>query len=656
MFRDHIRCVRILIRPIALTIIALFISPQASSFAQSAAYQDPQSAPAWLAAAHAQALSVPLQATASQITPTTIPGFASSPDTTGWLGTYQPGGATTTAGNAFFQSLGANGVTCFTCHQPSMDMSFTPINAQQRYLKYGLKDPLFVMVDGANCPSDDPSKPSSFSQTLLRGNTRIFLPLPANAQFTVEVADDPTGCENDPTYGIAATGDVSLYRRPLPASNTIFKNLVNSSPSLHCLPLPDDLGTTGYTGSMTAGSNILTLTIAPERTLYVGQPVLVAGAGSVNPPNGGTPLNLLVTTVTGVTSATVYTLAANAVHTVTGIPVNTNTNGSVAGELGIGESCNNIMWDGREPDLISQFIDATLVHAQASNPPTAAQADQGVNFQDGLFTAQTVNVLAGSLSAHGANGGPLPLPALYPDGQDSTSLGTHLTTFDIFDAWATPTVPSTLQNLQRASIARGQFIFNNVVMAISGVAGFNNVIFTGENFNASCNTCHNVKNVGGEVLLHVVNTGVAGGAFVPHPSDLPLFTLTCTSGNVCQPTEPGQTCYNSSAGRPPFPPLASLECTPESPCVVTTDDPGRALISGNCNDIGSFITPALRGIGARAPYFHDGSAATLTDVVNFYNKRFDMCVPTTQAGSCIPSALGLSSQNITDLVNFLESL
>jgi hypothetical protein len=655
MLKGHLIVVRNLIGSTAIVVAALAL-PYARAFAQSAAYQDPKSAPAWLAAAHAQALTVPPQVGLPQITPATIPLLETDPDLGGFISTYQPTGPTTTATNAYFQSLGTNGRTCFTCHQPAQDWSFTPVSAQARYKQFGSADPLFRMVDGANCPDDNPYEKSSFSQMLNRGNNRIFLPVPKNPQFTISVTDDPTGCETDPTYGIAASNNVSLYRRPLPASNLIFLNIVNSSPALHCLPLPNDLGTTGYTGSMTAGSNVLTLTTPPERTLYVSQPVLVAGAGSVNPPNGGVPLNLLVTTVTGVTSSTVYTLAANALHSVTGIPVNTNPQGSVNGELGISESCNNIMWDGREPDLTSQFIDATLVHAQAVSPPTDDQANQGVNFQEGLFTAQSFNIVAGSLSAHGANGGPLPLPAYYPDGQDSTSLGTHLTTFDIFDGWSTPPVVNSAVNLQRASIARGQFIFNNVVMHISGVAGFNNVIFTGENFNASCNTCHNVKNVGSEVLLHVVNTGVAGGAFVPHPNDLPLFTLTCTSGNVCQPTAPNQTCYDSSTGRPPFPPLASLQCTPESPCVVTTDDPGRALISGNCNDISSFKTPSLRGIVARAPFFHDGSAATLTDVVNFYNKRFDMCVPSTQQGTCTPVSAGLSRQNILDLTNFLGSL
>jgi cytochrome c peroxidase len=32
----------------------------------------------------------------------------------------------------------------------------------------------------------------------------------------------------------------------------------------------------------------------------------------------------------------------------------------------------------------------------------------------------------------------------------------------------------------------------------------------------------------------------------------------------------------------------------------------------------------LRGLAGRAPYFHNGAAATLLQAVNFYNQRFDM--------------------------------
>jgi cytochrome c peroxidase len=51
--------------------------------------------------------------------------------------------------------------------------------------------------------------------------------------------------------------------------------------------------------------------------------------------------------------------------------------------------------------------------------------------------------------------------------------------------------------------------------------------------------------------------------------------------------------------------------------------------------------PILRGLAARAPYFHNGSAATLMDVVNFYDERF---------------SIGFTSDQKQDLVNFLNAL
>jgi cytochrome c peroxidase len=47
---------------------------------------------------------------------------------------------------------------------------------------------------------------------------------------------------------------------------------------------------------------------------------------------------------------------------------------------------------------------------------------------------------------------------------------------------------------------------------------------------------------------------------------------------------------------------------------------GRFLISGNSLDVGAFRTPSLRNVELTAPYFHDGSAATLEDVVRYYVK------------------------------------
>jgi cytochrome c peroxidase len=49
-------------------------------------------------------------------------------------------------------------------------------------------------------------------------------------------------------------------------------------------------------------------------------------------------------------------------------------------------------------------------------------------------------------------------------------------------------------------------------------------------------------------------------------------------------------------------------------------DAGRYAVTGRERDRGAFKTPTLRQLSARAPYMHDGSLATLEDVIDFYNQ------------------------------------
>ncbi len=49
-------------------------------------------------------------------------------------------------------------------------------------------------------------------------------------------------------------------------------------------------------------------------------------------------------------------------------------------------------------------------------------------------------------------------------------------------------------------------------------------------------------------------------------------------------------------------------------------DPGRAEVTGKEEDRGAFKTPTLREVTRTAPYMHDGSLATLDDVIEFYNR------------------------------------
>ncbi len=70
-------------------------------------------------------------------------------------------------------------------------------------------------------------------------------------------------------------------------------------------------------------------------------------------------------------------------------------------------------------------------------------------------------------------------------------------------------------------------------------------------------------------------------------------------------------------------------------------DAGRGNITGLWNDLGRFKTPTLRALAARAPYFHNGIAATLEDVVRHYE---------------IHLGFVFTDQERADLVAFLNAL
>jgi cytochrome c peroxidase len=85
----------------------------------------------------------------------------------------------------------------------------------------------------------------------------------------------------------------------------------------------------------------------------------------------------------------------------------------------------------------------------------------------------------------------------------------------------------------------------------------------------------------------------------------------------------------------------------------TFADDGRFIVTKDVRDRGAFKTPTLREITKHAPYMHDGSIATLREVVEFYNR----------GGNANPwldpkmnPKLGLTEDEIDALVAFLESL
>jgi len=451
-------------------------------------------------------------------------------DPSGVLGTFLPDGSTVTATNAFFQSLGTNGRSCATCHQPPSGMSISVRNIRARFQATGGSDPLFAPVDGANCPNQVPEGATSgsllggvrgkgseleraHSLLLTKGLIRIALPVPAGAQFTISVVSDPSTCNLDPDFNSvenpdgSATQIVSVFRRPVISTNLDFKTTT-------LFPAPDG--------------------------------------------NSG-----------------------------------------------------NIMWDGREPTLSSQAINATLGHAQALAAPTDAQVAQIVEFETRIFSAQIESDVAGLLDETGVTGGPIFLAGQAP-GQLLAA------PFDEFTAFATAT---GALGAARQSVARGQQVFNSRVFTIAAVAGFND--FFGPDAppqQGTCATCHNIGHAGSDALPNSQrDIGVGGQATFanapPPATDLPIFRVEgCPAG--------------SFLGDP-------------TATSVLTNDPGRALITGLCRDVGASTVPTLRALAAHEPYFRDGSAQSLADVVEFYDDRF---------------AIGLTPEEEADLVNFLSVL
>jgi cytochrome c peroxidase len=79
---------------------------------------------------------------------------------------------------------------------------------------------------------------------------------------------------------------------------------------------------------------------------------------------------------------------------------------------------------------------------------------------------------------------------------------------------------------------------------------------------------------------------------------------------------------------------------------IPSPDPGRALITGNIQDLNFFKISSLRGIRHTAPYFHDNSARTLEEVAAHYTKLFPL----------IDKRLTLTPQDEADIVAYMKLL
>jgi cytochrome c peroxidase len=465
-------------------------------------------------------LTLALAVLATAVAAASLPNLFPFLNPSGVMETYNSAGRLDEDG-PFFQVLGRNGRSCATCHVPGDAFGLSAARAEKVYERTKGADPLFANIDGAGCPSAMPGHPLNYNLLREYGLIRIGLPLAANPQFTITAVYDPYGCAlvTDPATGIVT---VSVYRRPLPATNLGFLTAVQ------------------FDGRETVA-----------------------------------PLNNM------------QTFAANLIT-----------------------------------DLKHQALDATTGHGQASVPPTNAQLTQIVNFEMGLKSAQAVDFEAGLLNSSGANGGPSFLKGVPffpgvndPLGGNPEGLAFDPNAFTVYSQWMNSGDP------YKRSVARGEEVFNTHPLFITNVRGLNDAL-NAPIINGTCTTCHDAPNVGDHSLPVPLEIGTSRSAnFEANPQiqaavsqlsmpDLPVFQIVCNEG-------------------------------PDSGEITYTSDPGKATLTGACSDVGRGKGPILRGLAARAPYFHNGAAATLEQVVDFYNLRFQM---------------NLTEQQKSDLVNFLKTL
>jgi cytochrome c peroxidase len=83
-----------------------------------------------------------------------------------------------------------------------------------------------------------------------------------------------------------------------------------------------------------------------------------------------------------------------------------------------------------------------------------------------------------------------------------------------------------------------------------------------------------------------------------------------------------------------------------------SNDLGRFEVTKDIKDKHAFKTPGLRNVEQSAPYMHDGSLATLEEVVEFYNKGGER----TDVRSDLIKPLNMTASQKDDLVAFLRSL
>lgn len=278
-----------------------------------------------------------------------------------------------------------------------------------------------------------------------------------------------------------------------------------------------------------------------------------------------------------------------------------------------GLQSGNLMADGRAGNLREQMEDAATSHLQFIGALNPEQRRRIAAFEQSLYVAQQSSRIGGALDAAGAAGGPAKLRDSEPGALGS--IGTPV--WSEFNSWEkiAPAEAATLSPEAlafRQSVARGAKVFRDKTFLITDSAGINAPVGFGNPVRNSCVFCHNMSQMGNDVAPGQVDLGTTTQPFADPWADLPLFRITCTG----QP--------HPFYGR-----------------VIHTQDPGFALTTGRCADVGKITLQSLRGLAARAPYFSNGLAKDLRGIIDYYERRY---------------SIGYTEQEKQDLVNLMSVL
>lgn len=271
----------------------------------------------------------------------------------------------------------------------------------------------------------------------------------------------------------------------------------------------------------------------------------------------------------------------------------------------------NLMADARAPSLQAQARDAADAHLRLLRGLTPAQLRQIVDFESRVHAAQQEGSGGTALDAGGADGGPRKLQESTPGQLGSIGIPV----WGEFTPWEKAAEDPSLtaeQVAYRLSVARGARVFRERTFLISDSAGINAPIGFGNPVRNSCVFCHNMSRMGNDVAPGQVDLGTTTLPFADPAPHLPLFRITCTGR------------AHPFYGR-----------------VILTHDPGFALTTGRCADVGKITLQSMRGLAARAPYFSNGSAADLRAVIDYYERRYH---------------IGYTEQEKQDLVNLMGAL